>query len=109
MLKPNSFEEFAVLDPSKEFKIFRNGNKLIGIYDRKEFLDSGRILNEFIQFLNIPKISTVMILPKVKYIRENLESEEYSSFIRGLDSKLANIKELKVPNFIAGLCGGGNI
>lgn len=109
LLKPNSVELFAVLNPSRELKIFKNADKLICVYDRKDILDSGRILNEFIQFLNIPKVSTISVISKSQYKTENLrEIEENIALLRGLNSEMKQTVELQSPNFIVGLCGGGN-
>lgn len=90
--------------------MFKNGNKLICVYDRKDILDSGRILNEFIQFLNIPKVSTLSLVSKAQYKTENMiEIEENIALLRGLNSEMRHTVELRSPNFIVGLCGGGNI
>lgn len=62
------------------------------------------------QFLNIPKVSTISITSKALYKTENLvEIEENVTILRGLNGEVKYAKELRSPNFIVGLCGGGNI
>ncbi|KAL5282696.1 hypothetical protein ACFFRR_005646 [Megaselia abdita] len=109
LMKPSDFELFAVLNPSQALKMYKNANKLICVYNRRDILDSGSILNEVMQFLNIPKVITISIHSKAQYKTENLrEIEESFTILKGLNSEVDYAKELKCPNFIVGLSGGGN-
>lgn len=108
LLKQCSAELVATLMPSKSVNIYKYEQKLICVYDQKDISDSGEIFTEMIQFLEIPKISTLNILSKTQYKTRNLNEIE-DNFLRGINSESSKVKQLRSPNFIAGLCAGGEL
>ena len=99
---------YATLEPMKSLKFYKIDKKLICVYDQEDISNSGEILNEMTSLLNISRVSTINVLSKSQYKTGNPQELDESFVItRAIGSEFKHMKELKSPNFIAGLSAGG--